>query len=69
MSKAEVHSHDDKYFKFWNDFNHAPKYPTHCNGNKEQSIAYCNGFSKITLSLILQIAGALAVYLLVFGKI
>ena len=65
VSKEEVDSHDDEHFHFWNDAD--VKITGNCTGNREQSIAYCNGFSKITFNLILQIASILALFIIVIS--
>lgn len=59
-----MEAHNDEHFKFWNDFD-VPGNSV-CYGNRTQSILLCNGFSKMTFNLTLQIVGILALYLLVF---
>lgn len=67
MSQDQVDQHDDENYKFWNDLNDTT-FPHHCKGNRQQSLAYCNRFNKITLSLTLQLASILIVSWLVFSK-
>lgn len=68
FSKEEIQSHDEELFNYWNDFND-PQYPGNCKGNRTESLTYCNGFSKITVSLTLQIASVFILSLFVFSKI
>ena len=65
VTQQEVDNHDDEHFKFWNDFS-IPKVPLHCTGNRTESLAYCNGFSKMTFSFTLQSAIILTLILHVF---
>ena len=69
IPKDQVDNNDDVHFNYWNNRQENDA-PGNCTEGKDESLKTCklkSGVSKVTWSLMLQLAGIFVMYL--FGKL